>query len=115
MRPPLILVILVSALVAAVVGHTATDTRPTKAVPQAELQTPPKAEFVPGEVLVRFRSDAKAAQQGLTTEALVDPEGRRISLELERPPGFEVIEGLRLARVPDDETLAAVAALRRRP
>ena len=70
---------------------------------------------MPGEVLVRFRSDAKAAQQALTTEALVDPEGRRLSLEMERPPGFEVIEGLRLARVPADETLAAVAALRQRP
>jgi subtilisin family serine protease len=69
-----------------------------------------KAEFVPGEILVRFRaSDAPEADSVTASMPLED--GRTVAVEFERFGGSELVEGLRLARVPADATLDAVAAL----
>lgn len=79
----------------------------------------PKIEMVPGEILIRYRTDptTKAAESRTTaaiTTTTVIPlsvEGRRISAQVERIAGAELVEGLRLARVPAEDTLQAIAAL----
>ncbi|HVQ37440.1 MAG TPA: S8 family serine peptidase [Pyrinomonadaceae bacterium] len=75
-----------------------------------------QARFVPGEVLVRFRSDALAATKGPHSEMLFEKTRGQFSVRIERvSEGAEIVKGLRLARVAPDETLAAVAALSSRP
>ncbi|HEU4594235.1 MAG TPA: S8 family serine peptidase [Pyrinomonadaceae bacterium] len=67
--------------------------------------------FVPGEVLVRFRSESKADEAALASAPLLDAEGRELPVELARAEGLSLVRGLRLARVRAADTLAAVAAL----
>ncbi|MBA2647131.1 MAG: S8 family serine peptidase [Pyrinomonadaceae bacterium] len=85
----------------------------------------PDARYVHGEVLVRFRSDgdAPAASIGAATKSgerkwmtLRSREERaEIAAEIERFDGSELVEGLRLARVRPEDTLAAVEAFAERP
>jgi uncharacterized repeat protein (TIGR01451 family) len=91
----------------------------SRAAWQASGQPPLKlkserAEFVPGEILVRFRSepDARAAEQA---SAALNLRAREIPLTVERFDGSELVEGLRLARVAPEATLEAVAALGEQP
>jgi alpha-tubulin suppressor-like RCC1 family protein/subtilisin family serine protease len=67
--------------------------------------------FVPGEVLVRFRSEAKAVEGVRALAPLRDSGGRELPVEFARAEGLEVVRGLRLARVRPADTLAVVAAL----
>ncbi len=68
------------------------------------------AEFAPGEILVRFRSEAAAkGQERLDTLRAADG-GRNVAVALERFGGSDLLGGLRLARVPAEETLRAVEA-----
>ena len=79
---------------------------------------PSRFEFVPGNVLVRFRANSELAasvsvkSKGLTLRAL---GGREIPLEIQEPEGLSVVKGLRLARVAPEDTLEAIDALKRRP
>jgi alpha-tubulin suppressor-like RCC1 family protein/subtilisin family serine protease len=78
------------------------------------------SEIMPGEILVRFRNDAKAARAttkaGAYSEFVVDDNGRTIPIQVESlNPGPEIVEGLRVARVDSRETLKAIEALRARP
>lgn len=72
-----------------------------------------RPEFVPGEVLVRYRSERLAKQR--TLETLAIPDGRQLSIQLERFDGSEIVPGLRLARVAHEDTMAAIEALRAQP
>ncbi len=71
-----------------------------------------RAEFVPGEVLVRFRSETAAKQAASLT--LSTESGTALPLRIERLAATDVVAGLRLARVAPAETLQAVAALNAR-
>ena len=87
----------------------------------AQVQQQERAEgkrkrrpFVPGEVLVRYRSELLArSKAGIVT--VPGSDGTSVSVRIERFEGSELVEGLRLARVPARDTLKAVAALRRQP
>ena len=96
--------------------------------PQEQSVTVPKRrrpEFVPGEVLVRFKPNQ--AFEGATYIAvpnnnsssknqnfgLADPQ-EEVRVSVERFGGSEVIEGLRIARTATADTLKAVAALQAR-
>jgi subtilisin family serine protease len=70
-------------------------------------------EFVPGEILVRFRSDTAAASE-TTALAVRSIGGRAMPLTLERLEGAEQLEGLRLAHVATEDTMEAIAALKAR-
>ena len=72
-------------------------------------------EFVPGEILVRFRDDAPAAKT--TRSALqLSVDGRQVAVQLEHlAPRTELVQGLRLARVSAADTLLAIEQLRARP
>jgi subtilisin family serine protease len=73
------------------------------------------AEFIPGEVIVRFRSE-EAADWSESEPGAELPIGRRkVPMRTERFDGSEIVRGLRLVRVPADDTLGAIEALKRRP
>jgi subtilisin family serine protease len=72
------------------------------------------AEFVPGDVLVRFRTETAAK----TAEAVAVPlraAGDGGEVIVERFEGSEMVSGLRLAKVDPARTLEAVAELADRP
>jgi subtilisin family serine protease len=78
----------------------------------------PKAEFVPGRVLVRFRTGEALAQVSKDNSAVVAlraRNGREIPVEVESFQGSELVEGLRIARVAPEDTLRAIEALSARP
>src|SRR5258706_1003495 len=77
-------------------------------------------ESVPGEILVRFRSDAAAARAtnkgGDFAQFVAAEDGRQVRLQIEGvAQGSELVEGLRMARVEPAETDDALTALRSRP
>ncbi len=72
-------------------------------------------EFVPGEVIVRFRSEEAAESSESEPGAELPIGRRRVPMRTERFDGAEIVRGLRLVRVPADDTLGAIEALKRRP
>ena len=76
--------------------------------------TEKRLNFVPGEVLVRYRSEAVAQAQ----EGVIDvpaPDGERVTARVERMKSSKLLRGLRKVHVAPDDTLKAVAALREQP
>ncbi|HEX8424638.1 MAG TPA: S8 family serine peptidase, partial [Pyrinomonadaceae bacterium] len=68
------------------------------------------AEFVPGEVLVRFRSDAAAKSAEVAPMSLRREVGDG-EVSFQRFAGSDMVRGLRLAKVEESRTLEAVAEL----
>jgi subtilisin family serine protease len=89
-----------------------------QATQNAETTPPRKRQrqqmFVPGEVLVRYRTEPMAKSKGASMR-IAARDGRLFSIDLKRTPGSDLLPGLRLARVAPEETLDAVAALRQQP
>ena len=71
-----------------------------------------KDDFVPGQVLVRFKSERIAKQTANTASVVVD--GQELPITIERFDGADLIPGLRLAHVAPEATLQAIEALRQR-
>ncbi len=71
-------------------------------------------EFIPGEILVRYRSEKAAKRQPLA-QTLHDRLGRGIQLTVSEAKGVNIVEGLRVARVAPQDTLQAVNALKSLP
>lgn len=71
-------------------------------------------EFVPGELLVRFRPSSATAKSRATTQLSMSSGGRSLRVEVNRFGGSDLVEGLRLARVSSGNTLDAIRALRSR-
>lgn len=71
-----------------------------------------KPVSVPGEILVRFRSDPGPGK-ALTVLNVAGATGK-ISLQVERLSAIDFVEGLRLARVAPGKTAEAIAALKLR-
>lgn len=73
------------------------------------------AEFVPGELLVRFRpGTAGARNKSRTSLSISASTGRNLRVEVNHFGGSDLVDGLRLARVAPDDTLEAIKALRAR-
>jgi thermitase len=68
--------------------------------------------FVPGEILVRYRTDAAPKGKAFSTQVRTS-DGALVPMQVERFRGAKLVDGLRLVRVPADKTLEAIAALRR--
>ncbi len=83
--------------------------------PSTPKQTKPyHPNAVPGEILVRFRPQAKAEQSG--RQIVTERTGRQIPMTVEPiSPAYEILEGLRLAKVNPADTSNAIEALRARP
>ena len=99
-----------TSFVSSAAARGGAETPTTAAAPAKERRD----EFVPGEVLVRFRTGEKGARVAERLSAL-SVMGRDIPVVVRQPEGLEIVEGLRLASVPPEETLAAVKALAARP
>ena len=72
-----------------------------------------ESAFVPGEALVRYKSESAARRQ--TGEAMLSTDGLQLSVKVERFAGSDIVPGLRLARVAPENTMAAIEALKRQP
>lgn len=75
---------------------------------------PKHASFVPGEVLVRYRTEAAARRRTGVTNVRT-PDGVQLPARIERLDGSDLVEGLRLARVAPGETMRAIVAFRNQP
>lgn len=73
-----------------------------------------RPRFVPGEVLVRYRSES-IARNRTGRNVIAARSGELMPVEVERRLGADLVPGLRLVHVAPDATLEAVAALRRNP
>lgn len=70
-------------------------------------------DAVPGEILVRFRPGSKGKQLG--RQVVTEKTGRQIPMSIEAVSrAFEIVEGLRVARVNPADTSNAIEALRAR-
>lgn len=105
-----ILLVLTLLLVAAL-PPTSSATQEQAQSDRSEKHSRP--EFVPGQALVRYRSELLAKQK--TLEKLVAPDGRQLSIQLERFDGADIVPGLRLAHVAPEDTMAAIEALKAQP
>lgn len=70
--------------------------------------------FVPGEILVRYRNEETAR---IKTGRIVVPtrSGEQLSADVEPFDRSGLVKGLRMARVAPEDTLKAIAALKRQP
>lgn len=75
------------------------------------------AAFVPGEVLVRFRSHTALAknESRIATTLMRIEEGREIPMTIEQSDHAEIVEGLRVAHVAPEDTISAIETLNSRP
>ncbi|HWW75273.1 MAG TPA: S8 family serine peptidase, partial [Pyrinomonadaceae bacterium] len=84
-----------------------------------------RADFVPGELLVRFRAGSNVLRASPDVEATANAGGRArvlpvegengaLDVQVEDFGGSGIVPGLRLGRVAPERTLEAVAALARR-
>jgi subtilisin family serine protease len=71
-------------------------------------------DFVPGEILVRFRTEAQAKTVARSNMSVLS-SGHSIPITVKEFKGAEVVEGLRLARVAPEDTLPAIEELNARP
>jgi subtilisin family serine protease len=91
------------------------EDKPTRSQPtlKGEANIVEGAEFVPGDVLVRFRTDAAAKTAEAAPVSLRATGGGDVTFH--RFEGSEIVRGLRLAKVEETHTLEAVAELAARP
>ncbi len=73
-----------------------------------------RPRFVPGEVLVRYKSES-TAQSKTGRLVMATREGRQVSMRVERFEGSDLVTGLRMVRVAPENTLSAVSVLRSQP
>jgi uncharacterized repeat protein (TIGR01451 family) len=88
------------------------NTQISDPLPQKPKQ--PRPQFVPGEILVRFRSDSLANAVTKPYEQL-RVQGREIQMSVEDTDAARVLSGLRVVHVPTSDTLPAIEALSARP
>jgi len=108
-----------SVCLALLIGASAIFTIRSGATPQPQqvVQTPTKRQrpaFVPGEVLVRYRSESLARSKGASMR-IAALDGTLVHMDVQQLDGSDLVEGLRLGRVAPEETLKTVAALRMQP
>jgi subtilisin family serine protease len=87
---------------------------PTSEAPNFNQKRTP-VEFVPGEVLVRYRSETAAARSMAAGAATLMTGKGEIAMSVERFEGSDLVSGLRLVRVAAKDTLPAIAALNAHP
>lgn len=73
-----------------------------------------RPEYVPGQVLVRYRTEAMATRKQ-RNKTLVTAEGRELPIQVERFDGADLIAGLRLVHVAAEDTMGALEALKVQP
>ncbi|HEX8072836.1 MAG TPA: S8 family serine peptidase [Pyrinomonadaceae bacterium] len=109
--------LLLGCLLSAALGPFALrSARAVDGTPAAPAASPKAAaEFVPGELLVRFRADAGPAKYAQRANVALRTDAGEIQATVERVTNTEMVDGLRLARVAPADTEAALEAFRRNP
>ena len=108
-------IVCLGLLILASVNFSVTSDAKPQGTPVASSQSKrQRPAFVPGEILVRYRSEPMARSKGASVR-IAALDGTLLPLEVERIHGSDLIDGLRLARVAPENTLKAVAALRQQP
>ena len=90
--------------------------RPSKATLQTAADASHKRTrpaFVPGEALVRYRSEAVAKRKA--PALMLFANNQDVAIQIERFEGAEIVPGLRLARMEPERTLDAIEALNKQP
>ncbi|HEX8096710.1 MAG TPA: S8 family peptidase, partial [Pyrinomonadaceae bacterium] len=105
--------ILFAAAVLPHVSHARLQTSEGQSAAKKQKRRAP--EFVPGEVLVRFREDAPAAKGQSRADAVTGEDGTQIPMTVERLDREEAVRGLRKVHVSPEKTLEAIQALSKRP
>jgi hypothetical protein len=88
-----------------------------KLEPMQEKSVSKKAtrpRFVPGEIILRYQNESTAVHKTGTLNVTAR-DGRLVNMKVENFEGSGLVPGLRVARVSQDQTLQAVAALREQP
>ena len=73
-----------------------------------------RPRFVPGEVLVRYRSES-IAQHRTGRSVLAARSGELLTVDVERRRGSDLVPGYRLVHVAPEDTLKTIEALRSNP
>jgi subtilisin family serine protease len=84
-------------------------------VAQSSQAQKSNGNFVPGEVIVRFRETSAAGKGEASIANLQSENGEQFAINIEPLNHAADVEGLRLARVAPENTMRAVEALRARP
>ncbi|HEU4510285.1 MAG TPA: S8 family serine peptidase [Pyrinomonadaceae bacterium] len=108
---PFIALLSIVALIA--VAYLLPNTRAQNQVIPATREKKP--DFVPGELLVRFRQGTAAARnKSRASISVATATGRTVDVEVNHFGGSELVDGLRLARVAPEDAPAALRSLRAR-
>ncbi|MDQ1640034.1 MAG: serine protease [Pyrinomonadaceae bacterium] len=95
----------------------ASGPRSSKATQQAGMpdgsQKRSKPAFVPGEALVRYRSEGAAKR--VATQTTLAVNAHQVLIRIERFEGADIVPGLRLAHMAPEQTLDAIEALNKQP
>src|SRR6185369_16537674 len=89
---------------------TFTRSTDAKRAPVPQATTPKKRQrqaYVPGDVLVRFRSEPIARGKG-TQMRIAALDGTLLPIDVQRPRAADLLPGLRLARVAPEDTLKTI-------
>jgi uncharacterized repeat protein (TIGR01451 family) len=97
-----------SLLIAVIIVLSALSSATTQSINAPAKPKSARPRFIPGEVLVRFKSESQARTTKIDSLRV---EGRSVPLKLERIEASDVLTGLRLAHVDPVETLQAAEAL----
>lgn len=112
----LIFAVCIALIIAAALSFPLSSGAKVGAPQQATTSTKQRRQaFVPGEILVRYRTESMAKNRTGATR-ITARDGRLFNLRVEDFEGSTLVPGLRVGRLSEgDDTLAAVAALRLQP
>jgi len=113
-RTPRLLILLIFSMAVLAVATLPPASRAVRETDRQSRGKSRRTDFVPGEILVRYRSESEARKK-TRVSALRSAEGEEMSIVVERFDGADLLPGLRLARVDTDNTLKAIEALRKQP
>ena len=112
LRIALTLLICLGLIAVALMEFPSNSTARYRSSQSQKKRTRPR--FVPGEVLVRYRSESMAKNR-TGRSVIAARTGELLSLNVERRKGADLLPGLRLVHVAPEDTLKTVAALRSQP
>ena len=107
-------VLTIALLAALALAPSSTATRESSTTVTKSKARFERNAFVPGEILVRYKSE-KLARQQANVRSVKTLRGQDLPLQVERFDGADLVEGLRLAHVAPEQTLEAIAALKNQP
>jgi len=109
-RPVLLAFAVLLVAASAIIFFSPTSRARTSQALEISANKQRRPEYVPGQALIRYRTDAAAKAAERSAKAL-KVEGRDVPVGIERFEGSDLVPGLRIAHVAQADTLSAIAAL----